>query len=125
MSSQYQKLLLRLDLKRENESVFIGGSGVGGVTSDNRLFGGLVVSQAVVAAARTVPDMSLHSLHAYFLRPGRPDSPIRFHVDPVKQGRNFHARQVQGRQGDQIIFQMLTSFSYNWPDVEHQDAPMA
>lgn len=53
----------------------------------------------------------MHSMHAYFLRPGRPEIPILFSVDSIKQGRNYHARQVQATQGDAIIFQMLAGFS--------------
>lgn len=121
MLTQYQKLLRRLDLTASANDTFVGGSGVGGVTADNRLYGGLVAAQAVVAAARTVPQLALHSLHAYFLRPGRPDKPIVYHVDHIKRGRNFHARQVQARQGDAIIFQMLASFGTKLNDVEHFD----
>lgn len=111
MATQYSKLLRRLDLEQNAQGQFIGGSGAGGVTADNRLYGGLVVSQAVVAAARSAPELHLHSMHAYFLRPGRPDTPIVFTVDEIKRGRNFHARQVQATQGDAIIFQMLASFT--------------
>lgn len=110
MTTQYSKLLQRLDLKQNAKGQFIGGSGAGGVTADNRLYGGLVVSQAVVAAARSAPTLHLHSMHAYFLRPGRPDTPILFTVDEIKRGRRYHARQVQATQGDAIIFQMLASF---------------
>ncbi len=119
MPAQFNKLLARLNLETENEWTFIGGSGVGGVTEANRLFGGLVVAQAVVAAARTATSLALHSMHAYFLRPGRPDAAIQFAVEPIKQGKNFQTRNVQGRQGDQIIFQMLASFSH-MPDMQSE-----
>jgi acyl-CoA thioesterase-2 len=119
--SAFAKLLARLDLPREDETVFVGGAGVGGVTDADRLFGGLVLAQATVAAARTVPDMSMHSLHAYFLRPGRPDEPIRLAVDPIKEGRNFRARMVTAGQGDDTILTMQASFSGDTPSVEHQD----
>lgn len=111
MATQYSKLLKRLDLEKNAQGQYVGGSGAGGVTADNRLYGGLVVSQAVVAAARTAPNLHLHSMHAYFLRPGRPDTPILFRVDEIKRGRHYHARQVQGTQGEAIIFQMLASFA--------------
>ena len=111
MASQYSKLLKRLELEQNVQGQYLGGSGAGGVTADNRLYGGLVVSQAVVAAARSAANLHLHSMHAYFLRPGRPDTPIIFTVDEIKRGRNYHARQVQATQGDAIIFQLLASFS--------------
>ena len=117
----FDKLLRRLDLPQESAHVFVGGSGVGGVTDADRLFGGLVLAQATVAAARTVHDMSIHSLHASFLRPGRPDVPIRLAVDPSKDGRNFRARLVTATQGNDTIFQMLASFSRYTNSVEHQD----
>ncbi len=104
------KLLRRLDLPQLSTYEFKGGAGVGGTTEAARLYGGLVLAQATVAAARTVSDLHMHSLHAMFLRPGRPETPIHFHVDPVKQGRNFHARTVTAKQGEQTIFQMQTSF---------------
>src|SRR5262245_31056255 len=60
----------------------------------SRLFGGLVAGQAMVAAARTVTGLSPHSLHAYFLEPGDPNQRIRYRVERLKEGRNFHARSV-------------------------------
>ena len=115
------KLLRRLDLPRVNEFEFTGGAGIGGTGAPARLYGGLVLAQATVAAARTVDGFDMHALHAMFLRPGRPEVPIRFLVTPVKQGRNFHARLVTALQGDDTIFQMQTSFGRRVAAVEHQD----
>jgi acyl-CoA thioesterase-2 len=75
-----------------------------------RLFGGLVAGQATVAASRTVVDLQIHSLHAYFLQPGDPALPVAYEVTPLKEGKNFHARQVLGRQADRIIFSLQASF---------------
>ena len=120
-SRPFQKLLRRLDLERASDWVHVGGSGVGGVTADNRLYGGLVLAQAGVAAMRTVEALHLHSLHAYFLHPGRPDAEIRFVVDPIKTGRNYHVRLVRAEQAGSTIFQLTASFSHRLDEVSHQD----
>ena len=131
--SALAKLFRRLDVPRVDTWEFTGGAGIGGATEAARLFGGLVLAQATVAAARTVQDLAptlwMHSLHAMFLRPGRPEIPIRFVVDPIKRGRNFHARLITATQVDtragkpdvQTIFQMQASFGRFDASVEHQD----
>jgi acyl-CoA thioesterase II len=86
-----------------------------------RLFGGLVAGQAVIAAARTVSGLSLHSLHAYFLQPGDPDLEVRYRVQRLKEGKNFHARMVTGQQNDRVIFSMQASFVRPEPGFSHQD----
>lgn len=116
------RLLERLDLDQDGSHSFIGGSGPAGTGAPDRLFGGLVAAQAYVAAARTANVGPIHSLHLYFLRPGRASVPIRYEVEDLKQGRRFEARQVRAMQGDQVIFQMMASFSDNSPGVEHHDA---
>ena len=121
MSQQFEKLLARLALPQVEADVFVGGSGVGGVGAENRLYGGLVAAQAAVAAARTVESLPMHSLHAYFLRPGRPEQPIELRVTRTKTGRNFHSRLVLGSQGDDLIFQLLASFSANRGGPSHAD----
>jgi len=122
MPNPIERLLARLDLEEEGSRCFIGGSGPGGTGFKDRLYGGLVAAQAYVAAARTVDVGPIHSLHLYFLRPGRASLPIRYEVEDIKQGRRFQARQVRAVQDDQVIFQMMASFSENQPGVEHQDA---
>lgn len=119
--SAFARLLRRLDLQRRSDLEFVGGAGVGGVTEANRLYGGLVLAQAAVAAARTVPGWPLHSLHAQFLRPGRPDADILFRVDRTKEGRSFHTRTVTASQAGKPILQMLTSFAQNRSGVRHQE----
>ncbi|MFK7913264.1 MAG: acyl-CoA thioesterase [Pseudomonadales bacterium] len=124
----FDRLLRRLALDREDSDTFIGGAGSGGVTEKNRLYGGLVLAQAAVAVARTVDDSRpLHALHANFLRPGRPDSDIRFAVQRTKTGRSFDTRTVTALQNDKPILQMLASFAPNTAAVAHQtsapDAP--
>lgn len=117
----FERLLRRLELAPAGADVFIGGAGTGGVTEANRLYGGLVLAQAAVAAARTVDaKRPLHALHASFLRPGRPDTQIRFKVQTTKSGRSFDTRTVTALQQDKPILQMLTSFAPNVPAVAHQ-----
>lgn len=120
MSTRFQKLLQRLDLVPESPDVFVGGAGEGGIGSDARLFGGLVAAQAVMAVQRTVDDFSLHSLHAYFLRPGRAAEDIAYHVKALKDGRNFSARLVEAWQSGQCIFQLSAGFHRGERGPEHQ-----
>ena len=85
LESSLEELLRNLDLERLDADLFLGQPGAG----EGRLFGGMVAAQCVVAAGRTVPEgRRLHSLHSYFLRPGRHDVPIRFVVDPIRDGRS-------------------------------------
>ncbi len=87
------------------------------------VFGGQVLGQALMAAARTVPVHRVHSLHAYFLRPGDKALPIDYVVDPVRDGKGFSMRQVVAMQNDKPIFHMSASFQQREPGVEHQ-SPM-
>ena len=89
---------------------------------EGRLFGGLVAAQSVVAADNTVdPDAGrLHSLHAYFLRPGDPRRPIHYEVDRIRDGRSFGTRRVVALQDDVAIFNMAASFHSEEHSFEHQ-----
>ena len=86
-----------------------------------RLFGGLIAAQAVLAAGRTVSDAELHSLHAYFLRPGRPGEPVLYRVTRAKEGKNFQVREVSAVQREEIIFTLHASFARPESGIEHQD----
>src|SRR5437588_3864888 len=93
-----------------------------------RVFGGQVAGQALVAAGRTVePDRRVHSLHAYFLRPGDPDVPILYEVDRIRDGRSFTTRRVVAIQHGRAIFNLSSSFHVDEPGLDHQlpmpDAP--
>lgn len=80
-------------------------------TPQQRIFGGQVAAQCLLAANATVPvELMAHSMHAYFLRAGDPTTPIEFEVDPIRDGRSFATRRVVARQGGQAIFN--TSISY-------------
>ncbi len=119
-----ERLLNRLDLQASATGIFIGGAGVGGVTDNDRLFGGLVAAQATMAALRTVDDFPLHSLHAYFLRPGRPDADIKFHVTRTKEGSNFRVRNVAAWQNEELIFQLQASFQREMTGTLTHSDPM-
>ncbi len=86
-----------------------------------RLFGGLVAAQAVVAAGSTVEERALHSLHAYFLRPGRPGVPISLAVERIRDGRSFTTRRVVAEQEGAAIFSLAASFTRGEVGIEHQD----
>ena len=111
------RLVELLALERESDDAFVGQATGGG----RRLFGGLVAAQAVMAAGHTVTDAELHSLHAYFLRPGRPEVPIGYAVSHTKEGRTFRVRSVLATQGEEIIFTLHASFARPEPGVTHQD----
>src|SRR5580765_5242895 len=95
-----------------------------GVSPDEdrqRVFGGQVAGQALVAAARTVePDRHVHSLHAYFLRPGDPSVPILYEVDRIRDGKSFTTRRVVAIQHGRPIFNMSASFHIEEVGLEHQ-----
>src|SRR5712664_1642220 len=84
-----------------------------------RVFGGQVAGQALVAAGRTVDHGSVHSLHAYFLRPGDPSTPILYTVDRIRDGRTFTTRRVVAIQHGQAIFHLSASFQPEEVGPEH------
>jgi len=89
-----------------------------------RVFGGQVAGQALVAASRTVePDRSVHSLHAYFLRPGDPKIPILYEVDRARDGRSFTTRRVVAIQHGRPIFNLSASFHVPEEGFVHQFDP--
>ena len=118
MSSAVQALLSILDLEELDINLFRGRSPQVGW---QRVFGGQVIGQALVAAVRTV-DASRppHSMHAYFLLPGDPKVPIIYDVDRMRDGKSFTTRRVTARQHGQPIFSMLASFHADEPGLEHQ-----
>src|SRR5215467_14059679 len=90
MSEAVAKLLRILDLERIEENIFRGLSPQVGW---QRVFGGLVISQALVASARTVEWRAPHSLHGYFLLPGDPAVPIIYEVDRIRNSKSFTTRR--------------------------------
>src|SRR4051794_22312721 len=85
-----------------------------------RVFGGQVAGQALVAAGRTVERGLVHSLHAYFLRPGDPQVPIIFDVDRIRDGKSFTTRRVVAIQHGRAIFNLSASFHVEEVGPEHQ-----
>jgi acyl-CoA thioesterase-2 len=125
MTSPIEPLVDTLDLERLEVDLFRGRS-----PHENlqRVFGGQVAGQALVAAGRTVPEeRTVHSLHAYFLRPGDPDVPIVYMVDRIRDGRSFTTRRVVAIQHGRAIFMLSASFQVAEEGPEHHfpmpDAP--
>jgi acyl-CoA thioesterase-2 len=111
-------LLELLDLRKLTETTFQGNSPAVG---PQRVFGGLVAGQALVAAGRTVdPERQVHSLHGYFVRPGDPSEPIVYSVENIRDGRSFSVRRSVALQHDKPIFFMSASFQIEEEGLDHQ-----
>ena len=111
-------LLAVLDLEQIEVNIFRGSSPKEG---PQRVFGGQVAGQALVAAGRTVPtERHVHSLHAYFIRPGDPAVPIVYEVDRVRDGRSFTTRRVTAIQHGVPIFTLSASFHKEEPGLDHR-----
>ncbi len=114
-----EELLGLLKLEKIEENTFRGQSQDLGYGS---VFGGQVLGQALSAAYRTVPaERSVHSLHAYFLRPGDAQKPIVYQVDCIRDGKSFTTRRVTAVQKGRAILNMAASFQVDEPGFEHQD----
>ena len=119
MGKALDRLIDLLDLEQIEVNIFRGRSPEERV---QRVFGGQVAGQALVAAGRTVPaDRPVHSLHAYFIRPGDPAVPIVYLVDRVRDGRSFTTRRVSAVQHGETIFTLSASFHHPEPGPEHAD----
>ncbi|WP_182875835.1 acyl-CoA thioesterase [Microbispora sp. H10670] len=122
MNSALKELLDLLDLEQIELDIFRGRSPE---ERFQRVFGGQVAAQALVAAGRTVPgDRMVHSLHAYFIRPGDPAVPIVYNVERVRDGRSFTTRRITAIQHGKAIFSMSASFHVDEQGVSHQAARM-
>jgi acyl-CoA thioesterase-2 len=110
-------LVALLNLERLEDNLY---RGISPEVSPARVFGGQVAAQALIAAGRTVPsERRVHSLHAYFLRPGSPTQPIVYQVDRVRDGMSFTTRRVVAIQHGKPIFTMSASFQVDEPGVDH------
>ena len=85
-----------------------------------RIFGGQVISQALMAVLRTVEDKPCHSLHSYFLRPGEASVPITYEVERIRDGRSFATRRVTATQKGKAIFTLTASFQTYEEGLSHQ-----
>ncbi|HTZ03302.1 MAG TPA: acyl-CoA thioesterase II [Xanthobacteraceae bacterium] len=120
MASAVQELVEVLDLEPLELNLFRGRSPQ---SRWQRVFGGQVIGQALVAACRTVEDVTArppHSLHAYFLLGGDPKVPIIYDVDRIRDGRSFTTRNVKARQHGHAIFSMSASFHVHEDGLSHQ-----
>lgn len=120
MPNAVQSLLEILDLERLEVNLYRGMSPQVGW---QRVFGGQVIGQALVAATRTVEERPVHSLHAYFILPGDPKVPIIYEVDRIRDGRSFSTRGVKAIQHGKAIFSMMASFHREEQGFSHA-APM-
>jgi len=117
MSSAVEELLTTLDLEQLEVNLFRGRSPH---TRWQRVYGGQVIGQALVAACRTVEGRSPHSMHAYFLIGGDPKVPIIYEVDRIRDGKSFTTRRVVAIQHGQAIFTLMVSFHNDEAGLEHQ-----
>src|SRR5881628_3527684 len=117
--SAIQALLDLLDLERLEVNLFRGRSPQVGW---QRVFGGQVIGQALVAACRTVDVAGRppHSLHAYFLLAGDPSVPIIYEVDRIRDGKSFITRRVVAIQHGEAIFNLSASFHVDETGLDHQ-----
>ena len=120
--SQAASLMAVLDLEEREPGLYVGQTPR---TPLQRIFGGQVAGQALMAAARTLQgERSVHSLHSYFLRPGDPHEEIRYAVERIRDGRTFSTRRViawQRRRGEDVAIFALTADAAvpETPVVEH------
>ena len=117
MSDSLDFLVNLLDLEPIEVNIFRGTQPD---EERQRVFGGQVASQALMAAGRTVDAGTVHSLHSYFLRPGDPSVPILYEVDRIRDGRSFTTRRVVAIQHGRAIFNMSCSFHTSERGIEHQ-----
>ena len=126
MSAGLDRLLALLDLETIDRNLYRGANPSAG--GGGRVFGGQVASQALMAASNTVEpgpvnDNTVHrvnSLHAYFLRPGRPGLPIIYSIDRIRDGSSFTTRRVVALQDGEAIFNLDASFHKEEPGGEFE-----
>lgn len=114
------ELVALLDLERLDVDLFRGRQPE---TVRQRVYGGQVAAQALIAASRTLEkDFHVHSLHSYFLLPGDYQVPIIYDVERIREGRSFATRRVVARQHGKAIYYQTLSFQRTEDGYEHQDA---
>jgi acyl-CoA thioesterase II len=106
-----------LDLERAGDDIFLGRV----MSAPGRVFGGLVLGQAVAAANATIAEgRQLKALHAEFIREGDPSEPIHYRVERIRDGRTYTRRQVRASQRDQVIFLQTSSYGLDQPGPSRQ-----
>jgi len=116
-TESFRELLKLMELEPLEVNLFRGASRDIGT---ERVFGGQVLAQALLAASYTVEDRQAHSLHAYFLRAGDHTAPIVYNVDRSRDGRSFSSRRVVAIQHGRPIFTLAVSFQVEEEGLEHQ-----
>ncbi len=118
MSDELARLVERIQVEQIDTLSFRGRSPR---YRKRRVFGGQVLGQALEAASRTVrPERAAHSMHANFLRPGDPATPIIYNIDAIFDGHNFSTRRVVAQQNEQAIFDAAISFHAAQSGPQHQ-----
>lgn len=115
--SAVKNLLDLLDLEHLDDDRYIASAKEYGW---KRIFGGLIVAQAIIAAYKTIDNRFLHSLHSYFLRAGDPDIPIEYNVEKLRDGKSFGQRIISAYQNKHLIFYMIASFHKDETGLSHQ-----
>ncbi len=115
----FAELIRLLELEPLEVNLF---RGVSRDIGTNRVFGGQILAQALLAASRTVEGRIAHSLHGYFLRAGDPAAPVVYNVDHSREGRSFCSRRVIAIQHGRPIFTLAASFQAPEDGLEHQFA---
>ena len=119
MPATVADLVALLELEQVDDLIL---RGVAPETNLQRVFGGQVLAQALMAGGASVaPDRGPHSLHGYFLRPGDPSIPIVYVVENTRDGRSFSTRRIIARQHGTTIFHMTASFQVHEEGLDHQD----
>ena len=115
-------ILNSLMLEQTGENRFRGPS----VPSDFRpvVFGGQLMGQMIVAAAATLPDKNVKSLHAIFARAGTVKKPVDLDVDVMHAGRALASATVTARQGDRLLSRGLLLLDAGEPDLIRHSLPM-
>ncbi|MEV8512428.1 acyl-CoA thioesterase II [Dactylosporangium sp. NPDC051484] len=112
-------LVRLLDLEALGDDRFLG---ISPPVGPQRVYGGQVAGQALVAAGRTVdPQRRVHSLHGYFVRPGDPSVPITYTVENIRDGRSFSVRRSVAEQHGKVIFFMSASFHRHEEGLDHHE----
>ena len=113
----FQELIQLMELEALEVNMF---RGVSRDIGTERVFGGQILAQALLAASHTVEGRSAHSLHGYFLRAGDHKAPVVYNVEHTREGRSFCSRRVSAIQHGRPIFTLGASFQVEEEGLEHQ-----
>ncbi len=130
MLTPVERLLNRLDLQQgetgESTTTWIGEAGENALNMSNRLFGGMVVAQTIVAAGRTHPERTVHSVQQFFLRGGSATEPLHYRVERLFAGRTYASARVEVHQGEHMISHAQIGLTLGIDSPDRQDpAPPA